>query len=227
MTPAGPRIAASPPRDATRPAGDQQRVVDALRAGDEAAFGALIEDMHASMIRLANLYTGTQGAAEDVVQETWLGLIGSLDRFEGRCSLKTWIFRILHHTAQKRAGRERRSVPFSSFIDRDGGDETCVDPGRFLGSGERWAGHWATVPQFWDDVPEQRLASHETRAVIERAIAALPPNQRAVIALRDIEGWDAKEVCSLLQLSEANQRVLLHRARSKVRGDLERYLRET
>jgi RNA polymerase sigma-70 factor, ECF subfamily len=224
MTPGGPRLVATPPRDATRPAGDQERVVAALRAGDEGAFSALVEDMHASMIRVAYLYTGTQAAAEDVVQETWLGLIDSLDRFEGRCSLKTWIFRILHHMAHKRAGRERRSVPFSSFIDRDNGDEASVDPGRFLGSGERWEGHWATVPQFWDEVPEQRLASHETRAVVERAIAGLPAGQRAVIALRDIEGWDAKDVCGLLDISAANQRVLLHRARSKVRGELERYL---
>ncbi|MDQ4029369.1 MAG: RNA polymerase sigma factor [Actinomycetota bacterium] len=224
MTPAGPRLVASPPRDDTRPAGGQERVVAALRAGDEAAFNALVEDMHASMIRHAYLYTGTHAAAEDVVQETWLGLIDSLDRFEGRCSLKTWIFRILHHIAHKRARRERRSVPLSSFIDGDGGAEASVDPGRFLGPGERWAGHWATVPHFWDDVPEQRLESHETRAVVENAIAGLPAGQRAVIALRDIEGWDAKDVCGLLGLSEANQRVLLHRARSRVRGELERYL---
>jgi RNA polymerase sigma-70 factor (ECF subfamily) len=227
MTPADSRYAASPPRRALGSAGDQRVVVESLRAGDEACFSALVEELHASMMRVAYIYTGVVATAEDVVQETWLGLIESLDRFEGRCSLKTWIFRILHHTAQKRVGRDRRTMPFSSVINAQEADVASVDPGRFLGPGERWAGHWATVPESWNDIPEERFVGRETQSIIESSIANLPATQRVVIALRDVEGWESEEVCALLNISAGNQRALLHRARSKVRRDLEQYLSQS
>jgi RNA polymerase sigma-70 factor (ECF subfamily) len=145
------------------------------------------------------LFAPNRAVAEEVVQEAWLGLLKGLDRFEGRSSLKTWLFRILANVARTRAVRESRSLPFSS-LSRPLDDEPSVDPGRFLDSGHRWAGHWSSAPVRWDDVPE------------------------AVISLRDIEGWGSEEVCELLSISEVNQRVLLHRARSRVRAALETYL---
>jgi RNA polymerase sigma-70 factor (ECF subfamily) len=131
------------------------------------------------------------------------------------------IFRILTNTAKTRAARERRSVPVSSL---EGEDGPSVDPERFRGADDRWAGHWASPPQSWSDLPESRLVAKETLQLVHEAIAALPPMQARVITLRDVEGWSSEEVCALLDLSEGNQRVLLHRARSKVRAELERYL---
>jgi RNA polymerase sigma-70 factor (ECF subfamily) len=204
---------------------DERALYDALRRGDEAAFKELVGRYHSSLLRLAMVYVKNRAVAEEVVQETWLGVIQGLDRFESRSLLKTWIFRILTNKAKTRAYREARSVPFSSF-EPDGGDdgEASVEPGRFLdASHPTWPGHWASPPQSWNEVPDSRLVSKETRRVIETAIRALPPAQSQVIALRDVEGWSAEEVCALLDISEANQRVLLHRARSKVRAALERY----
>jgi RNA polymerase sigma-70 factor (ECF subfamily) len=169
-------------------------------------------------------YVRDRGVAEEVVQETWLGVLEGLERFERRSLLKTWIFRILTNKAKTRAVRERRSTPFSSFA--PGTDEgPSVEPERFLDSSHAvWPGHWASPPRSWDDVPERHLESAEVRGVIEAAIAELPPMQAQVISLRDVAGWSSQEVCDLLDLSEANQRVLLHRARSKVRAALERFL---
>jgi RNA polymerase sigma-70 factor (ECF subfamily) len=208
-------------------AGDRQdrQLARALRNGDEKAFGELVERYHSSLLRVAMTYVKDRSVAEEVVQETWLGVIHGLERFEGRSRLKTWIFRILTNRAKTRAVRESRTVPFSSLPSGEGDDGPSVEPERFLAAGEsRWAGHWASPPQSWDDLPEGRLVSKETLGVIRSAIDALPPTQAHVITLRDVEGWSSDEVCALLDISDANQRVLLHRARSKVRRELEEYL---
>jgi RNA polymerase sigma-70 factor, ECF subfamily len=210
------------------PSPDELRLVEALRRGEEAAFVALIERYQASLLRLATIYVASRAVAEEVVQETWLGVLQGLARFEGRSSLKTWIFRILTNRAKTRGEREGRSIPFSALeaLDAEPG-EPSVDPARFLPPDHpQFAGHWVSFPKNWDDVPESRLLSDETRAQIAMAIETLPPHQRTVISLRDVEGWTADEVCHVLGISETNQRVLLHRARSKVRRVLEQYLSE-
>ncbi len=212
-----------------RPAGhwasaEEARLVTALRRGDEGAFAVLVERYHASLIRLATVYVRDRTVAEEVAQETWLGVVQGIDRFQGRSSLKTWIFRILTNKAKTRGERESRSVPLSTLT--SAGDEgSSVDPDRFLDSTHPvWPGHWASPPASWEELPERRLESSETLAIVRRSIEALPPTQAEVITLRDVEGWSSEEVRELLGLSEGNQRVLLHRARSKVRRALEEYL---
>jgi RNA polymerase sigma-70 factor (ECF subfamily) len=200
------------------------RTVAALRAGDETAFRDLVSRYHASLIRVSLMYVRTRSVAEEVVQDTWIGVLHSLPRFEGRSSLRTWIFRILANKARTRARREARSVPFSSLAGPDD-DGPAVDPDRFLsGNHPAFPGHWASPPRSWDTLPEEQLLAGETRDRVHAAIEALPASQRAVISLRDVEGWSSEEVCDLLEISEGNQRVLLHRARSKVREALEEYL---
>ncbi len=205
---------------------EEQRLIARLRAHDEDAFMELVERYSASLLRVALLFVSTRAVAEEVVQETWLGVLAGIDRFEGRSSLKTWIFRILTNRAKTRAVREARSIPFSSLAQAELGDgEPSVDPDRFLPSDHpHWPGHWASAPQAWGELPEQRLLGAETRQVISDAIDMLPPVQRTVISLRDVEGWSSEEVRDALDLSEGNQRVLLHRARSKVRAALDEYL---
>jgi len=193
-------------------------LVERLRAGDEEAFMELIRSLNPSLLRVARMFVPTAALAEDVVQETWVAVLNGIDRFEGRSSLKTWIFRILTNTAKTRGERERRSVPFSSLDPGQGGFEPAVERSRFTGSG-----HWAVLPRAW---PEDRLLAQETLSVLERAIERLPPSQRTVVTLRDVEGWTAEEVRNVLELSETNQRVLLHRGRAKVRRALEQYLSE-
>jgi RNA polymerase sigma-70 factor (ECF subfamily) len=193
-------------------------VVARLRAGDERAFAALVDRYHGSLVRVARAYVATKEAAEDVAQETWLGVIRGLDRFEGRSSLKTWIFRIAINRAMTRGTREARTLPFSSL----GPDAPAVEPSRFLDSG-RWAGYWSDPPKA-SERPEEQVLTAEARAVVDAAIAGLPAQQRLVITFRDVQGFSAAEACDLLGVSEANQRVLLHRARSKVRAVLEREL---
>jgi RNA polymerase sigma-70 factor (ECF subfamily) len=172
-------------------------------------------------------YVRNRAVAEEVVQETWVGVIRGIKRFEGRSSLRTWIFRIAANIAKTRAEREGRSVPISALRVTDEDGEPAVSPERFLdASHERFGGHWAAPPARWDTIPEERLRSKETLAYIRDAIETLPPGQRAVITLRDIEQWSSEEVCELLGVSEGNQRVLLHRARSKVRAALEEYVAE-
>ena len=190
-------------------------LVDALRRGDEKAFATLVERYHDPLLRLALSFVATREQAEDVVQETWLGVLNGIDRFEARSSLKTWIFRILVNRAKTKGVREKRSVPFSALEDEG---RASVDPERFSG------GAWSAPPASWARLPEETLLSSETRAVVGEAIAALPETQRAVITLRDVRGFTAGEACDILGLTEANQRVLLHRARSKVRARLEDYL---
>lgn len=211
-------------------AGDQreQALLAALRHGDEEAFAQLVEAYSPSLLRLAALYVSGRAAAEDVVQETWVAVLNGLGRFEGRSALKTWIFRILVNIAKTRAQREARTIPFSAIATLDAeGDEPAVEPDRFV-TPEGYAGHgyWSAAPASWEDVPDERLLAIEARERIDGAIAALPPSQREVITLRDVEGWPSDEVCNLLAISETNQRVLLHRARSRVRRALEAYLGE-
>jgi RNA polymerase sigma-70 factor (ECF subfamily) len=195
----------------------------ALRDRDEAAFSALVERYHLPLKRLALAYVSSEAVAEEVVQETWLGVVRGIDRFEGRSSLKTWIYQILTNIAKTRGAREKRTVPLSSL--ELAVDDPAVDPSRFLDEQhEKWPGHWAAPPARWDELPEECLTGRETLETAQRAISNLPTVQRQVIVLRDIEGWEAEDVCALLDLSQANQRVLLHRARSKVRQVLEDHL---
>jgi RNA polymerase sigma-70 factor (ECF subfamily) len=204
---------------------EERRLVEALRAGDEAAFRSLVETYGGSMLRIARLFVSSQAVAEEVVQETWLSIVQGVERFEGRSSLKTWVFRILTNRAKTRAAREARSIPFSSLAGTEAEGEPAVDPERFLPADhERWPGHWAAPPTSWAGVPEHRLLAAETMDVIRGAIDALAPSQRAVITMRDVYGWTSDEVCAALGLNDVNQRVLLHRARSRVRMVLERYL---
>ena len=202
----------------------EAQLLEALRAGDEAAFAQLVREYQPSLVRVARIYVSTQAAAEEVAAETWLAVLNGLDRFEGRSSLKTWIFRILTNIAKTRAQRDGRTLPFSALQDPGRVPEAAVDADRFLDPEHpRWPGHWAVRPEPW---PEDALVAAETQAVVAEAIEALPPAQRAVISLRDVEGWSSEEVRNALELSETNQRVLLHRARSKVRRALESYLGE-
>ncbi len=199
-----------------------EALVAALRAGDEDAFGAVVREWHASLLRVAQIFTPSRAVAEEVVQEAWLRVLGALDRFEGRSSLKTWVFRILVNTAKTRAQREGRTIPFSALQDAWRVPEPAVDAGRFLPDDHPLhPGGWAVPPR---DLPEEQLLARETRERIAAAIEALPASQRAVISLRDVEGWTSEEVRNALDLSEVNQRVLLHRARARVRQALEDYL---
>jgi RNA polymerase sigma-70 factor (ECF subfamily) len=203
-------------------AAEETNLLARLRAGDERAFETLVETHHGTMITVARTYVKTDELAEEVVQETWLGVLKGIDRFEGRSSLKTWIMRILVNTAMTRGGREARSVPFSSLAPDEG--EPAVEPERFRPPGEAFAGHWARYPGDWTLLPEEKLVGRESIEVAKRAIEELPASQRRVITMRDIAGYSAEEVCEALDMSAGNQRVLLHRARSRVRAALERHL---
>jgi RNA polymerase sigma-70 factor (ECF subfamily) len=207
---------------------DEARLVEELRNGDEAAFVSLVDRYHAALVRLAMAYVGDRAVAEEVAQDTWIGVLRSLERFEGRASLKTWIFRILTNRAKTRGERERRTVPFSALAAAEvEAHDPAVEPERFLPADhERWPGHWTSPVRGWEGNPEASLLSGETRAYLTEAVDRLPPGQRTVIVLRDVEGFRSEEVCGLLGISEVNQRVLLHRARSKVRRALEQHLTE-
>ena len=208
-------------------AADDARLVQSLRDGDERVFVQLVREHAASMLYVASLFVRDRAVAEEVVQETWLGVLRGIDRFEGRSSFKTWLFSILTNTAKGRARREGRSLPFSALVTTDlVDDEPDVDPDRFLPEGERWAHHWASSPQRFDSLPEDQLLSAETFAIAQAAIAELPETQRAVVTLRDVAGFSSEDVCRELDLSEGNQRVLLHRGRNKVRKALERHFAE-
>ena len=206
---------------------DKLHLIERLRTGDEVAFMSLLDRYSTAMLRLAMVYVSARAVAEEVVQETWMAILEGLDCFERRSSLKTWMFRILTNRAKTRAQREARSIPFSSLVDLDLDHlEPDIELNRFLSVDTHRPGHWNSFPMDWRDMPEECLLSQEARACIEHAIENLPSSQRTVIILRDIEGWTSEEVCCLLSISEANQRVLLHRARSKVRGVLEKYFAE-
>jgi RNA polymerase sigma-70 factor (ECF subfamily) len=193
-----------------------------LRAGDEAAFLALVDRHGALMLRIALSHVPSAAVAEEVVQEAWLGVLSGIGSFEGRSSLKTWILRICANRAKTRGERERRTVPMSSLAPEDE-DAPAVDPDRFQGPDGRYPGGWAAFPAAWQALPEERLLARETLGCVQAAIRVLPARQQDVIVLRDVEGWSSEDVCEALEISEANQRVLLHRARSRVRAALERY----
>jgi RNA polymerase sigma-70 factor (ECF subfamily) len=199
-------------------------LLERLRRSEESAFTQLVDRHHAAMVRVARVYVGSVAAAEEVAQEAWVGVLEGLDRFEGRSSVKSWIFAIVGNCAKTRGARERRSVPFSSLGQEDDEAGPSVEPERFLDDGHaRWPGHWARPPEAWDG---DALESRETLAAIADAMEKLPPMQRAVMTMRDVEGLESDETCRILGISEANQRVLLHRARSRVRKAMESYLAE-
>jgi RNA polymerase sigma-70 factor (ECF subfamily) len=189
-----------------------------LKSGDEVALGELVRRYQASLIRLAIALLANHALAEEAVQDTWIAVVDGLSSFEGRSSLKTWIFRILTNRAKTRLAREARSVPFSALRDSDL-DDPSVEPTRFTRDGG-----WAQPPQSFSCDPENQLMNKEAIGCLERALQELPPNQRAVVTLRDVEGLEADEVCNVLAIRETNQRVLLHRARSKLRRALEEHL---
>lgn len=204
---------------------DERQLLDALRAGDEAAFVGLVARYQPALLRLALVFVPSRAVAEEVVQDTWVGVIQGLGRFEGRSSLKTWIFRILTNRARTRGEREGRSVAFADLAAAEAGaGEPTVEPSAFWPADHpQWANGWVAYPRPWERSPEEQSLSGELQAVIRGAIEALAPTQRTVITLRDIEGWTADEVCNALEISETNQRVLLHRARARVRAAIEGY----
>jgi len=207
--------------------GSDQELLGKLRARDQAAFAEMLDAWSPGLLRVARGYVGSAEVAADVVQDTWLAAIEGIDRFEGRSLVKTWVYRILTNTAKRRGARESRSVPWSS-VPADGETDPAVDPNLFQAPDEAYPGHWRKFPSPWPTSvvpsPEGRALAAEIRTQLDHALAELPGRQRVVIALRDVEGLNSEEVCEVLNISPANQRVLLHRARSFVRSRLEFYL---
>jgi RNA polymerase sigma-70 factor, ECF subfamily len=199
---------------------EEHQLVQALRAGDESTFTALVDVYGPSMLRVASAYVPNREVAEEVVQDAWVALLEGLNRFEGRARLQTWLFRVLINIAKTRGRRERRCTPFSSLTDEDYGP--TVDPARFLAADHpELAGHWARPPQTWSTSPEQRAVSAEALRHLREGLDHLPARQRVVVALRDVVGLSAAEVCATLDITAANQRVLLHRGRARLRGVLD------
>lgn len=205
---------------------DEIALLDLLRQRDEGAFAQLIEQYHSSLVRLASIYVQDTTTAEEVAQETWLAVLSGLDRFEGRSSLKTWIYTIVTNKAKTRSQRENRMVSYTD-LDETVQNQPTVATDRFNdASADKWPDHWATgaAPVSWNDIPENQLLSQETFKRIREAIDVLPENQRLVITLHDMDEISVQEICNILGISESNQRVLLHRARARVRQALEDYL---
>ena len=202
---------------------DEPSLVAALRNREEAALIEVVRRYHRLMLQLALAHVEDRHTAEDVVQETWVAVIKGIDSFEGRSSLRTWMFRILTYQAAGRRKRDGREIPFSALASADAAAaEPSVDPGQFLPRDHPETPFgWVSDPTEW---PEEALLASETRALIHQAIEALPATQRLVITLRDLYGWPPQEICEALDISDGNQRVLLHRARSSVREVLDRYL---
>lgn len=201
-------------------------LIEGLRAGDEGVFAGLVTALNATLLRLAGTYAPSAAVAEEIVQETWIGVITGIERFEGRSSLRTWIVQILINIARTRSKKEARSIPFAS-AGAPGPEGEPLDPDRFFPADHSlYAGHWRMGPAPWG-IPEERLLAGEAREAILSAIDALPPSQREVITLRDIGGWASDEVCNALGITETNGRVLLHRARAKVRAAVEDLLGAT
>ena len=207
---------------------DDTAIVQAINNGNEAAFLHLFEQYHASLVRLARIYVTDAAIAEEVVQETWIGVLKGLRRFEGRSSLKTWIFSIMVNRAKTYAQREGRYISFSSDFDADDEPfEPAVAPDRFTPTdAPTYPNHWISIPRRWDEVPESSALSGEMLTRLTQAIDALPMRQREVITLHDIDQISSQDICNVLGISETNQRVLLHRARAHVRQALELYLGE-
>ena len=201
---------------------DEAELLARLRGGDERAFEALVDRHYGTMLAVARGYVKSRAVAEEVVQEAWVGVLGGLDRFEGRSSLRTWIIRIVANIAQTRGAREARSVPLSSLA--PDGDDAAVDADRFRGRDDAFPGHWRQYPSDWQALPEHALLGRETLELVMAAVRELPAAQQQVITLRDISGYSSEEVCAALDISGGNQRVLLHRARSRIRSALEGHL---
>jgi len=218
----GPRSESQGAGPATDPDAD---LLARLRQGDEDAFRTLVTEQGPFLMRLVMMHVPSRSIAEEVVGDTWLAVLNGLDRFEGRSTLRTWIASIALNKARTRGTREGRILPFALLRRRyEEGGGPALEPERFQGRRGERPGWWASPPVAWED-PESQLEANETRDVLLKAIRDLPPRQREVITLRDVSGWDADEVCNALDLSETNQRVLLHRARSKVRAALEEHLK--
>ena len=205
---------------------DDSELLAAVSEGDESAFVTLVERYHASLLGLARMYVDAS-AVEDVVQDTWIGVLHGLATFEGRASFKTWLFRILVNRARTRATRNARSIPISALVQEETeSQEYAVDPARFRPADDRYPGHWLLKPSA-DEMPEERLLAGELETIVRSALGTLPPAQAEVVRLRDVEGLPSEHVCQLLDLTEGNQRVLLHRGRSKIRAALETYVSVT
>ncbi len=208
--------------DTVRLDADERALLDRLRSGDERAFEHLVDRHYRAMMAVAFGYVGSRATAEEVVQEAWVGVLQGLERFEGRSSLRTWILRIVANIAIRRRSREARSVPVS-FLEPDP-DETAVARENFRSADDPFPGHWRRYPTDWRSLPEQRLLAGETIELVRQAIEELPEPQRLVIMLRDVTGCTPDEVCEALGVTDGNQRVLLHRARARVRARIERHL---
>ena len=204
---------------------EELELIASLRQGEETAFATLVERYHGRLLRFAQSFVSSQAVAEEVVQETWMAVLKGIHRFEGRSSLKTWIFRILQNIAKTKGTREHRYVSFSDVGSATGQEEDGgIEPEQFHTSGHL-TDHWVVTPTTWEEnTPERLLVSKQSLAQMEKAIQALPSTQQQVIVLRDIENIDSEEICQLLNITATNQRVLLHRARSKVRRTLNQYL---
>jgi RNA polymerase sigma-70 factor, ECF subfamily len=212
----------APVEERQQAAADEAALIARLRAGDERAFEDVVTRFYPAMLAVARGYVRSRSVAEEVVQEAWLAVLNGLDRFEGRSALRTWVLRIVANAAQTRGIREARVVPVSSL--QSEGDGPTVEPERFRGAGDPFPGHWWSYPTDWRTVPESKLLSQETLDIVKTAIDELPDLQRAVITMRDVAGCDSEDVCQMLEITEGNQRVLLHRARARVRTALERHL---
>lgn len=203
----------------------ESRLVEALRAGEEDAFASLVRLHGPAMLRIARMYTSNRATAEEVVQETWVGVVTGVGRFEGRSSFRTWLFRILVNRAKARAVSERRTVAFPELSAAGVADAEVPEAGHEArGASRRGVDHWTSSSPRWGDHPEESVISQETVAIVERAATSLPAAQRAVVILRDVVGCDAHEVCAILGVTATNQRVLLHRARTKIRTAVEHEL---
>lgn len=202
---------------------DDLTLVRSLRDGDEATFAYLVDAWGAAMLRMALVHVSSRAVAEEVVQESWLTVLRHLDRYEGRSSLRTWVLGIVINVARSRGRAERRCTPTDEPLDAP---RPLFAGGRFRPLDDEWPRHWAFGPIPWP-TPEQELLAGETRRVLLTAVAELPPAQREVLVLRDIEGFAAQEACNMLAIGDTNQRVLLHRARSRVRKTVEDYFRAT
>ena len=198
---------------------DDSALVARLRTGDERAFAELVDRHSPAMLAVARAHVASREVAEDVVQDTWLALLKGLDGFEGRSSLRTWLFRVLINIAKTRGVRDKRTIA----VDPSTGMDPTLGPDAFQPAGSRWAGDWVRFPLPWQETPERSVLADEALDLVRRELARLPDLQRMVVALRDVDGYEAEEVCTLLQLSAGNQRVLLHRGRARIRAALADY----
>jgi RNA polymerase sigma-70 factor (ECF subfamily) len=210
------------PPDRTAERSRDQEIIGALRKGDEHAFKDLFDQTNPMMKRVARGYVDSDAVADEIVQEAWMAVLTAIHRFEGRSALRTWIFSIVINQAKSHSARERRTLPLSC-VGTCADDQPAVDPDRFQKDDDAWPGHWATPPRPWGK-PDRRLLSLEARSRLKAALAQLPERQRLIVGLRDIEGFSAEEVCDVLDLSQENQRVLLHRGRSRLRAVLGEYV---